>query len=119
MENVTGERLKILREKMGWTKSAVAKKLGIKTVSTYANWEYGLRQPDYETLAKIADLFEVDADYLIGRTDKPKHPKEKPIHISFSHGADPLTDEEEEYLERQLEEFRRLRKKFGQEDKKD
>ncbi|MES9792129.1 helix-turn-helix transcriptional regulator, partial [Priestia megaterium] len=43
MENITGKRLEFLRERKGWTKSLVAKKLGIKTVSTYANWEYGLR----------------------------------------------------------------------------
>ncbi|PAD69903.1 transcriptional regulator, partial [Bacillus sp. 7586-K] len=55
MENKTPKILENLREKKGWTKSLVAKKLGIKTVSTYANWEYGIRQPDNEMLVKIAE----------------------------------------------------------------
>lgn len=71
MENITGKRLELLREKKGWTKSLAAKKLNIKTVSTYANWEYGIRQPDNEMLVKIADLYEVSVDYLLGRTNNP------------------------------------------------
>lgn len=64
--NTLGDRLTYLREKKGWTKTYVAKKLGIKTMSTYANWEYNLRQPDNEMLLKIADLYEVSVDFLLG-----------------------------------------------------
>ena len=70
MENITGKRLEELREEKGWTKSLVAKKLGIKTMSTYANWEYGIRNPDGEMLSRIADLYEVTTDYLHGRTNE-------------------------------------------------
>lgn len=70
MNNLTPKILENLREKKGWTKSLVAKKLGIKTVSTYANWEYGLRTPDKEMLAKIADLYGVTTDYLITGENK-------------------------------------------------
>lgn len=62
-----GDRLTYLREKNGWTKTYVAKKLGIKTMSTYANWEYNLRQPDNDMLLKIANIYEVSVDYLLGR----------------------------------------------------
>lgn len=73
-----GSRLTYLREKRGWTKTYVAEKLNIKTVSTYANWEYDLRQPDNDMLVKIAVLFEVSTDYLLGRTDTPAlTPQEK------------------------------------------
>ncbi|WP_397537842.1 helix-turn-helix domain-containing protein [Rummeliibacillus pycnus] len=64
-----GTRLSYLREKKGWTKTYVANKLGIKTVSTYANWEYDTRQPDNDMLVKIADLYVVSLDYLLGRSD--------------------------------------------------
>lgn len=64
-----GARLAYLREKKGWTKTYVANKLGIKTVSTYANWEYDTRQPDNEMLVKIADLFDVSLDFLLGRSE--------------------------------------------------
>ena len=31
-------------------------------------YESGAREPDYETLESIADIFNVDIDYLLGRT---------------------------------------------------
>ncbi|MDN4139827.1 helix-turn-helix transcriptional regulator [Bacillus velezensis] len=65
MDNITGKILTELREKKGWSKSFVAKKLGIKTMSTYANWEYGLRKPDGEMLVRIATLYGVTTDYLL------------------------------------------------------
>lgn len=34
---------------------------------TYGSWERDERQPDLETLAKIADFFNVSTDYLLGR----------------------------------------------------
>ncbi len=73
MDNIIGKRIEQLREEKGWTKTFTAEKLGIKTMSTYANWEYGLRTPDSEMLTKIADLFEVSTDYLLGRTDKRRY----------------------------------------------
>ena len=33
-------------------------------------YETGAREPDFETLEKIADFFNVDIDFLLGRTDK-------------------------------------------------
>jgi transcriptional regulator with XRE-family HTH domain len=68
-------RLIELRERKGWSKTQVARKLGIKTVSTYANWEYGLRQPDQEMIIKIAELYEVRTDYLLGVSDIPTNDK--------------------------------------------
>ncbi|HDR4425052.1 TPA: helix-turn-helix domain-containing protein [Bacillus cereus] len=35
-----------------------------------ANYEQGQREPDYDTLKKIADFFEVSTDYLLDRTEK-------------------------------------------------
>ena len=36
----------------------------------YSRYEKGLRQPDNETLKKLADFFEVSVDYLLGREEK-------------------------------------------------
>ncbi|MDI2588092.1 helix-turn-helix transcriptional regulator [Psychrobacillus sp. NEAU-3TGS] len=71
-----GSRMQELREKRGWTKTYAAKQLGIKTMSTYANWEYDLRQPDNEMLLKIADLYEVTTDYLLDNADIQKQSTE-------------------------------------------
>ncbi|MCY7621130.1 helix-turn-helix domain-containing protein [Bacillus altitudinis] len=70
MDNLTGKILTELREKHGWSKSTVAKKLGLKAMSTYANWEYALRKPDGEMIVKIAELYGVSTDYLLTGKDK-------------------------------------------------
>ncbi|MNK91438.1 HTH-type transcriptional regulator ImmR [compost metagenome] len=71
-----GIRLKKEREKRGWSQIYVAEKLGI-TNSVLSNYEREYRDPDTSMLSKLADLYEVDADYLLGRTDKPRQVEEK------------------------------------------
>lgn len=68
--SVLGDRLKEEREKRGWSQVLVSKKLGLKRSSTYANWEYGIREPDLEMLQKLADLYEVSIEGLNGRNEK-------------------------------------------------
>lgn len=60
---------KRLRTSSGLTQVEMAEKLGISR-STIGMYETGAREPDFETLEKIADYFNVDIDYLLGRTDK-------------------------------------------------
>jgi len=60
-----GERLKKLRNKRGWSQVFVANKLGLKRSSTYANYEYGIRDPDTDTLVRLAEIFETTTDYLL------------------------------------------------------
>ena len=61
-----------LREERGWSKTYVAKKLGLSNMQTYANYEYGSREPDLELLKKISDLYDVTTDYLLGKTSTPE-----------------------------------------------
>ena len=67
--SLLGDNLKSLREKRGWSQRFVAKKLNMKQSSTYANWEYGLRDPDTEMLSRLADLYETTTDDLLGRKE--------------------------------------------------
>lgn len=60
---------KQLRLSSGYTQVEMAQKLGISR-STIGMYETGAREPDFETLEAIADFFNVDIDYLLGRTDK-------------------------------------------------
>ena len=69
--------LKELREANGKSMSQVADALQIAK-STYASYEYGKREPNIETLNKIANLFGVTTDYLLGR---PEPGKQDPIDI--------------------------------------
>ena len=61
--------LKELRSSKGMTQDELAKQLRISR-STVGMYESGSREPDFETLELIADYFNVDTDYLLGRTDK-------------------------------------------------
>ena len=63
-----GLRIKELREQHHLTQDELAKKLGISK-STIGMYETNKRQPDTETKEAIADLFNVDMDYLYGRSD--------------------------------------------------
>lgn len=60
---------KELRIKNGYTQDSLADTLGLSR-STISMYENGNREPDFETLEKIADLFNVDMDFLLGRSRK-------------------------------------------------
>ncbi|MFI3202651.1 MAG: helix-turn-helix transcriptional regulator [Eubacteriales bacterium] len=60
---------KQLRLASGLTQVSMAEKLKISR-STIGMYETGAREPDFETLELIADFFNVDIDYLLGRTNK-------------------------------------------------
>jgi len=62
-------RLKQCRNKKGWTQESISRRLKIKR-STYAKYETGENQPDQNTLIKLADLFGITTDYLLGRENK-------------------------------------------------
>ena len=61
--------LKSLRKSSGLTQDELANKLDVSR-STIGMYESGAREPDYETLEAIADFFNVDTDYMLGRTNK-------------------------------------------------
>ncbi|WP_433958886.1 helix-turn-helix domain-containing protein [Cytobacillus horneckiae] len=63
-----GDRLKILRSERKLTQEELASKIGV-TRGTYAHYEINKRQPDYDTLIKLADFFEVSTDYLLKGED--------------------------------------------------
>ena len=62
------ERLKELRIEKELSQSELGKKLGVD-FRTVSNWENGVRKPDIDTLAKIAEYLEVSSDYLLGLVD--------------------------------------------------
>lgn len=55
-----------LRKEKKLTQSDLAEVLGISR-QAYSNYEAGKRQPDNETLLKLAEYFNVSVDYLLGR----------------------------------------------------
>ncbi|MDE6550338.1 MAG: helix-turn-helix domain-containing protein [Clostridia bacterium] len=65
------QRLKELRKERNLKQSELGKILSVDQRSISC-WENGSREPDYETLAKIALYFQESADYLLGIEDRLK-----------------------------------------------
>ena len=66
-------RLKELREKAGYSQYSFADAFGISQ-STIGNWEAGKREPNFDTMQRLADFFGVSVDYLLGRDSIPDGP---------------------------------------------
>lgn len=75
-----GERLKTLRNESGHTLRSMSEKIDIP-MSTISNYEQDFRRPDFETLGKFADFFDVSLDYLLARTDDPHGTDELPKKV--------------------------------------
>jgi transcriptional regulator with XRE-family HTH domain len=65
MENNFASNLKHLRVQSGMTQLELAKKLD-KDYSTIGKWELGQRSPMMIDVIRIAELFNVSLEYLIG-----------------------------------------------------
>lgn len=65
------KNLRDARQVAGLTQKEAADMLGV-SLSAYKNYEQGNREPNNNLLCKIADLFGVTTDYLLGR--KPPEP---------------------------------------------
>lgn len=59
-----------------WTQKYVSDKIGVARV-TYTAYENGTKTPPSDIINKLADLYEVSTDYLLGRTDHPHAIKEE------------------------------------------
>ena len=84
------ERLRQLRKAAKLTQSQVAERLSIRQ-NTYSEYETGNSHPPVETLAKLADMYDVTVDYMIGRTSDTKPPDYKDLTAG-------LTDKEADEL---------------------
>ena len=68
MKNKFSEQLNGLRLENNISREQLAKELNV-SVRLISYWENGQRECDFDMLIKIADLFSVSLDYLLGRTE--------------------------------------------------
>lgn len=84
------DRLKTLRRERDWSQQRLADELKISK-SSVNMYERGEREPNFETMEAIADIFNVDMDYLYGRTDiKISDPIQMPTSPIIPAGFEPL-----------------------------
>jgi transcriptional regulator with XRE-family HTH domain len=95
-------RLKNLRNEKKLTQGDVANKLNI-ALTTYANYEQGTRNPDWNMLLRLSDIFDCSVDYMIGRTNNRKEvlipPNEGEILLTKAKNANVSIHELEAYIE--------------------
>lgn len=66
--DIFSRRIKELRLAKGLTLKDISLAIGMSLMA-YAHYEHGDREPSVDTIRKLCDIFDVSADYLIGRTD--------------------------------------------------
>lgn len=62
------ENLTEMRKIYGMTQTQVADKLGI-TYQSYQAYERGVALPTLKNFVKLADIYDVSLDYLVGRKE--------------------------------------------------
>lgn len=62
--------IKVARERSGMMQKECSDYLQI-TLRAWQGYEQGIREPKFELLCKIADMFHVTTDYLLGREKAP------------------------------------------------
>ena len=73
-----GKKIFDLRKENGKTQKEIALYLKISQ-QAYANYESNKREPDIDTLIKIADYFDVSVDYLLGKSENKNKPADENI----------------------------------------
>jgi len=69
------EQIRSLRIDSGYTQKQIGEYLGISQ-NTYSQYEIGVLNYPVDALIKLADLYGVSVDYLLGRTsNKEPYPK--------------------------------------------
>ncbi|MEK3762628.1 helix-turn-helix transcriptional regulator [Paenibacillus sp. FSL H7-0756] len=112
---IVAKRLKAEREKLKksdskWTQEYVADLVGIAR-PTYTAYENATKLPPIDTLNKLADIFDVDTDYLSGRSNIRKRPN---TSMSFFGGPDNYTSDEIEEMEAALLRYREMKKRAAE-----
>ena len=90
-------RIRELRKEKGITQIELAKLLNVSDRSV-GFYETGERDPDTDTLKKLASYFDVSIDYLLGHSDI-RNPKELKTEAKAFHSLD-VTGLPEEAIEK-------------------
>jgi transcriptional regulator with XRE-family HTH domain len=116
-----GEKIKMLREKRGWTQTQAAEKIGISS-QVLSNYERDYRSPDKEVISKIATLYNHSTDWLLGLTETESYQNTEIIRESsnggraYYGGGENWTEEEKQAADAFIE-MLRARKKASEEKK--
>lgn len=102
-----GDRVRKLREGRNMTQTELSEILGMKTYTTVSKWEKNENFPKGKDLKKLAEIFNVTSDYLLGLTDDKlkkitTHEKTEIISI-YDQLEEPRQEKVLNYAKEQLE----------------
>ena len=63
-----GDRIKELRKEKNFSQNQLARRIGVSQKAV-DYWEVGTNEPKASYIVKLAELFEVSADFLLGIDD--------------------------------------------------
>lgn len=86
---------KYYRKKLGITQKEVGERLGLSG-QAYSNYENGRRQADYNTLKKLATLYNTSIDNLLLSSEPPRFEYICSKYIRLAQGAQELNLTEKE-----------------------
>lgn len=71
MSEIFSERLRIARERKGFSQTDLAKRTDLQP-SAISHFENNRRSPSFDNLKRLADALRVTVDYLLGRAEEPR-----------------------------------------------
>ena len=98
-----GQRIRDLRKQKRMSQTELAKSAGVSQTTVTA-WETGKAEPSSSAVAKLAVIFNVTTDYLLGRPNKQETKKDD-VELSdddviMTWRGKPLSDEDRELIRR-------------------
>lgn len=98
-----GQRIRDLRKQKRMSQTELAKSAGVSQTTVTA-WETGKAEPSSSAVARLADIFNVTTDYLLGRPNK-QETKKNDVELSdddviMTWRGKPLSDEDRELIRR-------------------
>ncbi|MGM8137472.1 helix-turn-helix domain-containing protein [Enterococcus italicus] len=96
-----GKRIRELRENKNMTQTELSEALGMKTYTTVSKWESDDNFPKGKDLKRLAELFNVSSDYLLGLN---KSEKSKDITVIYNQLDPPRKTKVYNFAKHQLEE---------------
>jgi len=78
-----GYFIKELREKKGWTQDELAKRIPV-TREAVSKWERGISYPDYSSLIKLSEIFDVSTNELLFGAKKDKDNNKKVEEVALA-----------------------------------
>ena len=99
-----GDRIRGLRTSHRLSQTELSKLLHVSQ-QTITKWENGKAEPSSGALAKLAEYFDVSADYLLG-SDKTSEPKSVDLEkdpVVLSYGGRPVSEEDMDIIKAILE----------------